>query len=68
MAVDHIDPIVDPAVGFVSFDSWIERCFVEVEVYQVLCLPCHTVKSNEEREIAKARRAREKAAEQEGGI
>ena len=60
MAVDHIVPIVDPAVGFTSFDDWIERCFVELSAYQVLCKPCHTVKSNEEKDVAKARRAEEK--------
>ena len=59
--MDHIDPIVDPAVGFTSFDDWIERCFVEVGAYQVLCKPCHLVKSGEEKEIAKIRRAEEKA-------
>ena len=61
VAVDHIDPIVDPAVGFTSFDDWVERCFVEVGGYQVLCSPCHTSKSNTEKEIAKVRRAEEKA-------
>jgi len=60
VAVDHIDPIVDPAVGFASFDEWIDRCFVEVEGYQVLCKPCHTLKTNVEKEISSFRRARER--------
>lgn len=53
---DHKEPIVDPRKGFVSFDEWIERCFVELEGYQALCYDCHEAKSNEEKAIAKARR------------
>ena len=60
VAVDHIDPIVDPAVGFVSFDEWVERCFVEADAYQVLCKPCHSLKTDVEKEIASFRRKREK--------
>lgn len=55
--VDHIDPIVDPAVGFVSWDKLIERMFVEEDGLQVLCGDCHTKKTNEEKAIAKLRRA-----------
>lgn len=53
---DHINPIVDPKVGFVSWDEWISRAFVEAEGYQALCHKCHTEKSNEERQIAAERR------------
>lgn len=58
--VDHIVPIVDPAVGFVSWDSVIERMFCDSDNLQVLCLPCHKAKSQEEIDIAKARRANQK--------
>jgi hypothetical protein len=63
--VDHIDPVVDPAVGFVSFDEYIERMFVEKEGLQVLCAECHTIKTNEERARAKDRRDLEKEIELE---
>lgn len=58
--VDHILPVVDPAVGFTTWDDYIERMFVELEGLQVLCKACHTEKTNEERAIAKQRRADEK--------
>lgn len=56
IVADHIVPIVDPKVGFVSWDEWISRAFVELDGYQALCHKCHTEKSNEERRIAALRR------------
>lgn len=58
--VDHRNPIVDPAVGFTTWDDVIERMFVEKEELDLLCHECHTAKSMEERRIAKDRRANEK--------
>ena len=46
---DHIQPVV-PVTGFVSYDDTIKRMFCEKEGYQVLCKPCHTIKSNKENE------------------
>ena len=57
--VDHINPIVDPVVGFTNWDEYIERMFVEEDGLQVLCHICHTIKTNEERAIAKERRTNE---------
>lgn len=57
---DHIEPVVDPAKGFESYDIYIERMFVEKEGFQALCGKCHTKKTNEERAIAKERRANER--------
>jgi 5-methylcytosine-specific restriction endonuclease McrA len=56
--VDHIEPIIDPAVGWVSWDETINRMFCEAENLQVLCHECHKKKSDEEKAIAKARRDR----------
>jgi len=58
--VDHIVPIVDPALGFISWDSVIERMFCDSSNLQLLCLKCHKAKSQEEIDIAKARRAKQK--------
>lgn len=58
--VDHIKPVVDPAVGFVDWNTIIERMFCEIDNLQVLCKECHDIKSKEETEIAKIRRAKEK--------
>lgn len=55
--VDHINPIVNPATGWVSFDSFINGLFCEPENLQVLCEVCHTIKTNNEKAIAKERRA-----------
>ena len=49
VCVDHIQPVVDVKLGFVSFDQWIERAFIPVKDWQVLCKKCHDKKSSEER-------------------
>jgi len=53
---DHISPVVDPEVGFVDYNTWIERHFIENDGYQCLCIPCHGIKTNREKAIAKERR------------
>ena len=58
--VDHIEPIIDPALGFETWDKCIERMFCEADNLQVLCRECHEEKSNEEKAVAKARREKEK--------
>ena len=60
--VDHIQPVVDPAKGFESWDVKIERMFCEVDGFQVLCIPCHDKKTKEERQIATERKRREREA------
>lgn len=54
--VDHIKPIIDPDVGFVSYDDMIERMFCESPNLQILCTECHDIKTNDEKARAKARR------------
>lgn len=61
--VDHVKPIIDPAVGFTTWDDCINRMFCELDNLQVLCKDCHDIKTNEEKEIAKQRRAKEKGNE-----
>ena len=46
--VDHIRPVVDPKVGFISWDEIIKNLFCPAENLQVLCIPCHKKKSKEE--------------------
>jgi hypothetical protein len=38
----------------VSWDSFIERLFVEKDGYQALCVACHSVKTSKERLVRKA--------------
>lgn len=46
--VDHIVPVVDPVVGFVDWNTYIERLFCERSNYQAICKPCHRIKTKEE--------------------
>jgi hypothetical protein len=55
--IDHIIPVVDPVVGFTTWDEAIQRMFVEEAGYQILCDSCHQEKCNEERAIRKANKA-----------
>lgn len=54
--VDHKEPVVDPAVGFVNWDTFIERLYCDESNLQVLCKTCHDIKSKGEREFSKENR------------
>lgn len=58
--VDHLIPVVPPDVGFTTWDSFIERLFVEVEGLRVLCRDCHSEVTKEQNDVAKQRRSAEK--------
>jgi len=47
--VDHIQPVVDPVVGFVDWNTFIKRLFCEADGFQVLCKECHDAKTKDER-------------------
>lgn len=54
---DHVEPVVDPRVGFVDWNVYIERLFGGA--LQPLCEACHKAKSKgEAAERAKARKMR----------
>ena len=46
--VDHIEPVVEPSVGFIDFDYYMLRLFCDVSNLQVLCKPCHKGKTKNE--------------------
>jgi len=46
--VDHLQPVIDPAVGFNSWDVYIKRLFVTSSELQILCKGCHTKKTTAE--------------------
>jgi len=54
--VDHIKPIINPSLGFETWDSVIEALFCEKENLQVVCKPCHSLKTLEEKQLAKERK------------
>jgi 5-methylcytosine-specific restriction endonuclease McrA len=51
--VDHIKPIIDPVVGFSSWDDVVYNMFCERDNLQVLCKTCHNVKTKQEKEERK---------------
>lgn len=46
--VDHIVP-AGSLTKFEDLPEFVERMFCEVDGFQVLCKPCHQIKTNEER-------------------
>lgn len=54
--VDHIEPAVDPKVGWVGFDMFILRLFCAAAGLQVICKTHHDIKTREEREAARNRK------------
>lgn len=58
--VDHIQPIVDPNEGFVSWDRFINALYCDSSNLQVLCSSCHNAKTQEERRISTERSKKEK--------
>ena len=59
--VDHIKPIIDPAVGFVSWDEVVARMFCEEDNLAINCKACHDAKTTIERDIATARKRKERS-------
>lgn len=60
--VDHIYPVIDPLKGFTSWDEVIKRMFCEVSDFQILCKPCHIIKTNAEKQITKERKTNDKSS------
>ena len=54
MRVDHISPVVETAVGFVNWDTYISRLFCSADNLQLLCGSCHDKKTEQERLERKA--------------
>ncbi len=50
--LDHIQPVVDPAVGFQGWDTFVARLFVEADGYRAICkAKCHKAITEEQRLI-----------------
>lgn len=56
--VDHINPVINPTEGFVSWDSFIENLYCEKDNLQVLCTTCHDIKTKQEKDEAKSKNPR----------
>lgn len=54
--VDHRDPVVDPHIGFIDWNTFIERLFCEAHNLDLICKDCHKIKTDHEKSIAVIRR------------
>jgi len=54
--VDHIEPIINPSLGFTNWTDVIENMYCEKEKLQVLCTECHKMKTATEKGIATERK------------
>lgn len=64
VAVDHINPVVEPKTGWVDFNTYIDRLYCDYSNLQVLCnysglldgvKSCHSQKSKEENKIRRSK-------------
>lgn len=56
---DHIEPVVSTNGGINDLNTYVETLFCEPENIQILCKPCHSVKSSAEQTLrAQARKAK----------
>lgn len=46
--IDHIHPVVNVRKGFVGWNTFSKRLFCKSEGFQVLCDPCHKIKTDKE--------------------
>jgi 5-methylcytosine-specific restriction endonuclease McrA len=53
--VDHINPLIDPTIGFTTWDDVINNMFCERDNLQVLCKACHKIKTAYEKSLSKER-------------
>jgi 5-methylcytosine-specific restriction endonuclease McrA len=61
--LDHIEPVDNPHVGFIGWDDYISRLFVDVDGWQILCTQCHNTKTQFEAEIRKQAKKDKKKSE-----
>jgi 5-methylcytosine-specific restriction endonuclease McrA len=57
--VDHVKPVV-PVTGWDDWAGFIERLFCGAEDLQILCKPCHGIKSKAENAIRRQVASRRK--------
>ena len=48
VVVDHIDPVVDPIIGFVDLNTYFNRLWCSRSNLQKICGECHRIKTNAE--------------------
>lgn len=58
--VDHEVPVIDPVKGFETWEIFSDRLFCDPSNLNVLCKPCHKVKTDEEKRIRAINRKKAK--------
>ena len=52
--IHHKFPVVDPTIGFTTWDMYINRMFCpNEEYYEIICKPCHKEENRKGRELKK---------------
>ena len=64
-AVDHKDPVVDPVVGFVDFNTYFARMWCPTFNLQLICGECHSIKTELEWKVRRLKDGQEQIAQLE---
>lgn len=57
LAVDHINPVVNPKSGFIGFEDYLNKLFCDVSGLQVLCKKtCHAAKTKAENKLRRKKK------------
>lgn len=66
--LDHIEPVIHEEDGFIDWNNYLERLFCAEEGFQVLCKPCHNIKSYYENEIRRQVKKENRKDDNDGDI
>jgi 5-methylcytosine-specific restriction endonuclease McrA len=65
VVIDHIDPVVSIEEGFIDWNAYVTRMFPEQDGFQILCNPCHDLKTSLEDNLRTSARQKRKEEEKE---
>ena len=49
--IDHKNPIVNVELGFIDWNNYIENLFCDADDLQGICKTCHSIKTEQEKEM-----------------
>jgi hypothetical protein len=77
IAVDHIEPVIDTKLGWVGYESFVNRLFCSADNLQILCnykgekngkISCHAIKTLQERSELSQTKKQNKERQKNGDI